>query len=236
MDHIARYAEWLAAAELTADERARLTAMTDEEKKESFWAPLEFGTAGMRGVIDLGVNRMNRFTVGRATKGLADYVCSLGEDAKIAILATGLDSESDDFAQPGRDDRGNDTEHYRALIKKLYSPGNGRSDTTPQAPDKVPFTVNGGDNTEPGSETSETDTQKPQEGTAESGGTQTEDTPDSNDEDINNGTGEETTDNGNNSTNTNGTDIDPQPKQPTQGGNRLVDRLKKIWNDMLKEP
>ena len=161
---------------------------------------------------------------------------SLGEDAKIAILATGLDSESDDFAQPVRDDRGNDTEHYRALIKKLYSPGNGRSDTTPQAPDNVPFTVNGKENTEPDSETSETDTQEPVDDLAESGGTQTEDTPDSNDEDINNGTGEETTDNGNNSTDTNGTDIDPQPKQPTQGGNRLVDRLKKIWNDMLKEP
>ena len=100
MDHIARYEEWLAAAELTADERARLTAMTDEEKKESFWAPLEFGTAGMRGVIDLGVNRMNRFTVGRATKGLADYVCSLGEDAKKrgVVIARDTRRKSDEFA------------------------------------------------------------------------------------------------------------------------------------------
>lgn len=100
MDHIARYAEWLAAAELTADERARLIAMTDEEKKESFWAPLEFGTAGMRGVIDLGVNRMNRFTVGRATKGLADYVCSLGEDAKKrgVVIARDTRRKSDEFA------------------------------------------------------------------------------------------------------------------------------------------
>ena len=100
----------------------------------------------------------------------------------------------------------------------------------------MPFTVNGKENTEPDSETSETDTQEPVDGLAESGGTQTEDTPDSNDEDINNGTEEETTDNGNSSTITNGTDKKPQPKQPTQGGNRLVDRLKKIWNDMLKEP
>ena len=82
MEYTERYNEWLAAAELTADERERLRSMTEEEKKECFWAPLEFGTAGMRGIIDLGVNRMNRFTVGRATKGLADYICSLGGDAK----------------------------------------------------------------------------------------------------------------------------------------------------------
>ena len=82
MDYTERYNEWLAAAELTADERARLRSMTEEEKRECFWAPLEFGTAGMRGIIDLGVNRMNRFTVGSATKGLADYICSLGGDAR----------------------------------------------------------------------------------------------------------------------------------------------------------
>lgn len=82
MDWKESYSEWLAAADLTAAERERLAQMTEEERKESFWAPLEFGTAGMRGVIDLGVNRMNRFTVGRATRGLADYISSLGAEAK----------------------------------------------------------------------------------------------------------------------------------------------------------
>ena len=54
----------------------------------------------MRGVIDLGVNRMNRFTVGRATKGLADYVCSLGEDAKKrgVVIARDTRRKSDEFA------------------------------------------------------------------------------------------------------------------------------------------
>lgn len=100
MDFLERYEQWLSASELTDGERARLSAMTDAEKKECFWAPLEFGTAGMRGVIDLGVNRMNRFTVGRATKGLADYICSLGEDAKKrgVVIARDTRRKSDEFA------------------------------------------------------------------------------------------------------------------------------------------
>ena len=100
MEYTERYNEWLAAAELTADERERLRSMTEEEKKECFWAPLEFGTAGMRGIIDLGVNRMNRFTVGRATKGLADYICSLGEDAKErgVVIARDTRRKSGEFA------------------------------------------------------------------------------------------------------------------------------------------
>ena len=100
MDYTERYNEWLAAAELTADERERLRSMTEEEKKECFWAPLEFGTAGMRGIIDLGVNRMNRFAVGRATKGLADYICSLGGDAKErgVVIARDTRRKSGEFA------------------------------------------------------------------------------------------------------------------------------------------
>lgn len=50
-------------------------------KKEMFFCPLQFGTAGMRGVLDLGTNRMNVFTVRRATKGLAEYIKTLGEEA-----------------------------------------------------------------------------------------------------------------------------------------------------------
>ena len=81
MDFKTAYEEWLVSSELTTEERDRLLAMSEEEKKESFWCPLEFGTAGMRGVLDMGPNRMNRFTVRRATKGLADYILSLGSDA-----------------------------------------------------------------------------------------------------------------------------------------------------------
>ena len=81
MDYQLRYNEWLASDEVSAEDKARLTALTEDEKKEMFFAPLEFGTAGMRGVLDVGINRMNFFTVRRATKGLADYVNTLGKEA-----------------------------------------------------------------------------------------------------------------------------------------------------------
>ena len=81
MDYIGVYKEWLSEDELTPEEKRRLEEMTDGERKECFYAPLEFGTAGMRGTIDLGIAKMNRFTVRRATKGLADFILSLGEEA-----------------------------------------------------------------------------------------------------------------------------------------------------------
>lgn len=81
MDYQQRYNEWLASDEVSVEDKARLNSLTEAEKKEMFFAPLEFGTAGMRGVLDVGVNRMNMFTVRRATKGLADYIITLGKEA-----------------------------------------------------------------------------------------------------------------------------------------------------------
>ncbi len=75
------YNEWLNSAELTESEKSYLNSKTDEEIKEMFYSDLEFGTAGMRGVLDLGTNRMNRFSVIRATKGLAEFVCSEGAES-----------------------------------------------------------------------------------------------------------------------------------------------------------
>ena len=66
---------------------------------------------------------------------------SLGEDAKIAILATGLDDDNDDFGRidDGRHD--DDTDHYRLLIKKLYSTSCGKADTNRQEAADIPLTV-----------------------------------------------------------------------------------------------
>ena len=100
MDYKSCYEEWLSSDELTADERERLAAMTEDEIRECFYAPLEFGTAGMRGIIDLGINRMNRFTVRRATKGLADFVNSLGREAaeRGVVIAYDTRRKSAEFA------------------------------------------------------------------------------------------------------------------------------------------
>lgn len=69
----------------------------DEEILDRFYRSLEFGTAGLRGVIGAGTNRMNYYTVGRATQGLADFLNKHFENPSIAI---GYDSriKSDYFS------------------------------------------------------------------------------------------------------------------------------------------
>lgn len=81
MDYNQNYSQWLQSDELTREEKARLASLSEDEKKEMFFCPLQFGTAGMRGVLDLGTNRMNVFTVKRATQGLARYIKTLGKEA-----------------------------------------------------------------------------------------------------------------------------------------------------------
>ena len=77
------YNEWLEYKSLTAEEAAELNALKDDEKQIEyrFGKDLEFGTAGMRGIIGLGTNMINVYTVRRATQGLADYIKSLGKKA-----------------------------------------------------------------------------------------------------------------------------------------------------------
>lgn len=81
MDYNQNYSQWLQSDELTREEKARLASLSEDEKKEMFFCPLQFGTAGMRGVLDLGTNRMNVFTVKRVTQGLARYIKTLGKEA-----------------------------------------------------------------------------------------------------------------------------------------------------------
>lgn len=81
-DFRAKYALWSEkAAELTAE----LKAMTDEEKKDAFYKDLEFGTAGLRGVLGAGTNRLNVYTIGKVTQGLADYLHSHKKAPSVAI-------------------------------------------------------------------------------------------------------------------------------------------------------
>lgn len=100
MDYKQSYSQWLASDELDVQQKARLESASEDEIKEMFWSALEFGTAGMRGVLDVGTNRMNFFTVKRATKGLADYVATLGEEAKRRGIVVSYDTRrfSTEFA------------------------------------------------------------------------------------------------------------------------------------------
>lgn len=84
MDYKAKYQEWLGFDEET---RAELEAITDEKEIEDrFYKDLEFGTGGLRGVMGAGANRMNKYTVSKATKGLADYLIDeYKENISVAI-------------------------------------------------------------------------------------------------------------------------------------------------------
>lgn len=81
MDYMSEYKRWLDCSALSADEHAELAAVADnqEEIESRFFAPLSFGTAGLRGVLGVGLNRMNRFTVGQAAQGLANLIVSNGQ-------------------------------------------------------------------------------------------------------------------------------------------------------------
>ncbi len=83
MDYKAVYREWCANPALNAEGKAELASVAGDEKaiEYRFGAELEFGTAGMRGIIGYGTNMMNVYTVRRATQGLAEYVKSLGAAA-----------------------------------------------------------------------------------------------------------------------------------------------------------
>ena len=72
MNYKEKYRQWLAFAD--PDTKAELESLTDEKEIEDrFYKDLAFGTGGLRGIMGAGSNRMNRYTVGKATLGLANY-------------------------------------------------------------------------------------------------------------------------------------------------------------------
>ena len=90
MDYRKEYTRWCALAKgLDADVEQELTAIRGEEEKiqDAFYRDLAFGTGGLRGVIGAGTNRMNVYTVAKASQGLANYVCKhfAAADRRIAV-------------------------------------------------------------------------------------------------------------------------------------------------------
>ncbi len=103
MDYKQIYFSWLNDERLNEEARKELMAMAgnEEEIEYSFGAELEFGTAGMRGVIGYGTNKMNVYTVSRATQGLSQFIQSLGDEAKEKGVVISYDTrlKSDVFAR-----------------------------------------------------------------------------------------------------------------------------------------
>ncbi len=88
MDYLKKYEEWCNNPVFDEDTRKELIGIkgNDTEIKERFYKDLEFGTAGLRGIIGAGTNRMNKYTVGKATQGLANFIKKEnGQDRGVAI-------------------------------------------------------------------------------------------------------------------------------------------------------
>ena len=101
------YNEWLESGKLGKDEKAELAAIANDEKEIEyrFGKELEFGTAGMRGIMGMGINMMNVYTVRRATQGLADYIKSKGmaEMKKGVVISYDTRKNSRLFAESAAD-------------------------------------------------------------------------------------------------------------------------------------
>lgn len=100
MNYKEQFEEWLSNPYFDDKTKAELKNITDNENeiKERFYKELEFGTAGLRGIIGAGTNRMNIYTVRKATQGLANYIISQGFEEKGVAIAYDSRRMSPEFA------------------------------------------------------------------------------------------------------------------------------------------
>lgn len=100
MDARKMYEEWLNDPYFDEGTKAELRAIAGDEKEitERFYKELEFGTAGLRGIIGAGTNRMNLYTVRKATQGLANYIIKCGNQDKGVAIAYDSRNMSPEFA------------------------------------------------------------------------------------------------------------------------------------------
>ena len=100
MDYREAYESWLTSPYFDEKTKEELRAIAEDDKeiKERFYRELEFGTAGLRGIIGAGTNRMNIYTVRKTTQGLANYIVSLGGQQKGVAIAYDSRHMSPEFA------------------------------------------------------------------------------------------------------------------------------------------
>ena len=100
MDYKKVYEEWITDPFFSEETKKELLAIKDNENeiKERFYADLEFGTAGLRGIIGAGINRMNNYVVAKATQGLANYIIKKGGQSKGVAIAFDSRRCSPEFA------------------------------------------------------------------------------------------------------------------------------------------
>lgn len=100
-NYMDKYQEWLTNPVFDEDTKKELESIKDDEKEiiDRFYKDLEFGTAGLRGVIGAGSNRMNKYTVGKATQGLASFILKMGTQDKGVAIAYDSRHMSKEFSE-----------------------------------------------------------------------------------------------------------------------------------------
>ena len=100
MDYLKEYEKWCTEPSFDEETKKELLEIkgNDEEIKDRFYKELEFGTAGLRGVIGMGTNRMNKYTVGKAPQGLANYIIEQGTQDKGVAISYDSRRMSDEFS------------------------------------------------------------------------------------------------------------------------------------------
>ena len=93
MDYRKEYEKWLSSGVLTAEEQAELEAIRNDPKEieSRFYGPLEFGTAGLRGTMKMGLHQMNIYVIRWATQGFANVICAEGSAAMDKGVAICMD-------------------------------------------------------------------------------------------------------------------------------------------------
>ena len=94
MDYKTEYEKWINSPKVTDEVKAELAGLDEKEKEDRFYKELEFGTAGMRGIMSAGINRMNIYTVRRATQGLCLEMMDKGEEAVKKGVVIAYDSRN----------------------------------------------------------------------------------------------------------------------------------------------
>ena len=101
MNYLDEYKKWCESDEFDDETKRELALIKDNEKEieDRFYKELEFGTAGLRGIIGAGTNRMNKYVVGKATQGLANYIVKKGTQNKGVAISYDSRRMSPEFSR-----------------------------------------------------------------------------------------------------------------------------------------
>ncbi|MEQ9404400.1 MAG: phospho-sugar mutase [Cyclobacteriaceae bacterium] len=99
MEVKAKSEEWLRSKSLDEASKSAIRNLNEEELTDSFYKNLEFGTGGLRGIMGIGSNRINKYTIGMATQGFANYLLKSAEEIASVAIAHDSRNNSKEFAK-----------------------------------------------------------------------------------------------------------------------------------------